>query len=445
MKKQLILTLCLLLGLISTQAQDKGHYVYVNGGLGLHDLNYDLLNGSEDGSLGYTFELGYDYFFSKKWGIGTGIGIQSFRSTSTISYMSETAMLDEEDAPYFYRVYYDNAKEEQKIMTFDIPIVFSYQTRLNESWKLLATIGGKVSIPVSSTYQKVGGRTTTGYYSQYNVELANLPRHNFTTFDTSPSADFTADPFYSGNVSLGGLYKLNNNFDLYVGAYFNYGFSVAVTEKNQLLYLEDGTYHGVLESDQASNVKPMAVGLKVGLRWHKAKNSSDEIIETILETIPEIVPEKVVEPVVEKVEPIVEDVKEVVEPEPVEEEIKEVIPEPVVVAPVIASLPDIKFEVGTDKEVDNTHLTELELLAESLKANSDLNLRIIGHTCDIGTREVNMRVGLKRANVVKEQLMELGVNASQIVTETKAFDEPLVPNTSEENRAKNRRVEFILE
>ena len=56
-----------------------------------------------------------------------------------------------------------------------------------------------------------------------------------------------------------------------------------------------------------------------------------------------------------------------------------------------------------------------------------------------------MRVGLKRANTVKQKLVDLGVSASQISTESKAFDEPMVPNTSDENMAKNRRVEFILE
>jgi outer membrane protein OmpA-like peptidoglycan-associated protein len=32
----------------------------------------------------------------------------------------------------------------------------------------------------------------------------------------------------------------------------------------------------------------------------------------------------------------------------------------------------------------------------------------------------------------------MGVPESQIITESKAFDEPLVPNINEENRAKNR-------
>jgi len=53
-------------------------------------------------------------------------------------------------------------------------------------------------------------------------------------------------------------------------------------------------------------------------------------------------------------------------------------------------------------------------------------------------------VGLARANTVKNILMDMGVPESQITTETKYYLEPLVPNTSEENRAKNRRREIII-
>jgi len=53
-----------------------------------------------------------------------------------------------------------------------------------------------------------------------------------------------------------------------------------------------------------------------------------------------------------------------------------------------------------------------------------------------------LKLGLKRADNAKQEFVDLGVSNSQLIDESKAYDEPLVPNTSDENRAKNRRVEI---
>ena len=71
-----------------------------------------------------------------------------------------------------------------------------------------------------------------------------------------------------------------------------------------------------------------------------------------------------------------------------------------------------------------------------------INLICIGHTCDIGTEEQNKAVGLKRAQAFAQELIDRGVNPDRIECRTKWFLEPLVPNTSEKNREKNRRVEI---
>lgn len=81
-------------------------------------------------------------------------------------------------------------------------------------------------------------------------------------------------------------------------------------------------------------------------------------------------------------------------------------------------------------------------LAEILKQHPDIELDAIGHTCDIGTVEQNKIVGMRRAEAVKAELTKRGVSSKQIHCITKWFTEPLYPNNSEENRAKNRRYEL---
>jgi outer membrane protein OmpA-like peptidoglycan-associated protein len=58
----------------------------------------------------------------------------------------------------------------------------------------------------------------------------------------------------------------------------------------------------------------------------------------------------------------------------------------------------------------------------------------------LGTKAVNLSIGLRRAEAAKAYLVAKGVAAERIRTASKGETEPLVPNTSEENRRKNRRV-----
>ncbi|MDR1866297.1 MAG: OmpA family protein [Bacteroidales bacterium] len=71
-------------------------------------------------------------------------------------------------------------------------------------------------------------------------------------------------------------------------------------------------------------------------------------------------------------------------------------------------------------------------------------LRVIceGHTDNSGTHAQNLTVGQRRAEAVKRYLVSQGIPASRIQTGSKAETEPIAPNDTEENKAKNRRVEF---
>jgi outer membrane protein OmpA-like peptidoglycan-associated protein len=65
-----------------------------------------------------------------------------------------------------------------------------------------------------------------------------------------------------------------------------------------------------------------------------------------------------------------------------------------------------------------------------------------GHTDNQGARDYNMKLSGKRADAVKAWLVGKGVAAGRITTAGYGDTRPLVPNTSDENKAKNRRVEL---
>ena len=88
--------------------------------------------------------------------------------------------------------------------------------------------------------------------------------------------------------------------------------------------------------------------------------------------------------------------------------------------------------------------TALLQLYEMLRENPDLRIRIIGHTDDVGSDKDNQRLSEGRANSVRQAMIDRGIDGSRIEIEGKGEKEPVVPNTSDENRARNRRVEFVI-
>ena len=99
---------------------------------------------------------------------------------------------------------------------------------------------------------------------------------------------------------------------------------------------------------------------------------------------------------------------------------------------------------------DTTTLTQnqkskLDTIADILIHYPDIKVLIIGHTCEVGTENINLKKGLKRAEAGKEYLMEKGIASERILVETKGEKQPLVPDISCENRKQNRRITFVIE
>ncbi|MEQ8926946.1 MAG: PorP/SprF family type IX secretion system membrane protein [Fulvivirga sp.] len=86
----------------------------------------------------------------------------------------------------------------------------------------------------------------------------------------------------------------------------------------------------------------------------------------------------------------------------------------------------------------------LDDIIKLLNSNELLFLEVIGHTDNVGTNAANKKVSVARAQVVVDYLIEQGIKAKRLRVTGKGANEPLLDNTSVSNRAKNRRVEFII-
>jgi len=86
----------------------------------------------------------------------------------------------------------------------------------------------------------------------------------------------------------------------------------------------------------------------------------------------------------------------------------------------------------------------LSQIAALLKQNDKLELIVVGHTDNNGSLEHNLDLSLRRAQAVVASLgSEFGIARNRLEARGVGFLAPVAPNTSEENRARNRRVQLL--
>jgi OmpA-OmpF porin, OOP family len=103
----------------------------------------------------------------------------------------------------------------------------------------------------------------------------------------------------------------------------------------------------------------------------------------------------------------------------------------------------IYFDVNSDNVKAESSGT-LKEIAQVLTENPTVKIKIVGHTDGDGDAAKNLDLSKRRAASVKSELSKsFGIDASRIETDGKGKTEPIAPNDTPDNKAKNRRVEFI--
>lgn len=103
----------------------------------------------------------------------------------------------------------------------------------------------------------------------------------------------------------------------------------------------------------------------------------------------------------------------------------------------------VHFKLGSAM-LDQEGRNYLNKVAELIKNNDNIKILVSGHTCDLGSEKANLKYSIDRAETVIYYLKSKGVNPNKISSDYKLDAEPIVPNTSENNRSKNRRVSFSI-
>lgn len=85
----------------------------------------------------------------------------------------------------------------------------------------------------------------------------------------------------------------------------------------------------------------------------------------------------------------------------------------------------------------------IDQVIKMLKDNPSLSIRVEGHTDNTGDEKGNQTLSDMRADAVKNELVTAGVEATRLEAKGFGRTKPIADNSTEEGRAKNRRVEIV--
>jgi outer membrane protein OmpA-like peptidoglycan-associated protein len=103
----------------------------------------------------------------------------------------------------------------------------------------------------------------------------------------------------------------------------------------------------------------------------------------------------------------------------------------------------IYFDVNKDVVKPESYGT-LKGIADVLKENPTVRVKVVGHTDADGTDAANLDLSKRRGESVKAELVKnFGIDASRLESDGLGETKPVAPNDTPSNKALNRRVEFI--
>lgn len=104
---------------------------------------------------------------------------------------------------------------------------------------------------------------------------------------------------------------------------------------------------------------------------------------------------------------------------------------------------NIFFESGKS-ELKPESYPELDRLANLMKKRSSMTIEIGGHTDSTGNAAMNLQLSQNRADAVRNYLLKKGIQEKRVKAVGYGDKKPIASNKSDEGRAQNRRVEFII-
>ncbi|GHT72959.1 hypothetical protein FACS189456_2760 [Bacteroidia bacterium] len=502
MKHILTIILALTLGIAAFAQQEFRHEVSIYGNGGLSTLHYNLLNGSRSNGFGGGGGLDYTFNISPRWAVNVGAGVALYNALVAIgnnAVIITPNLQDPSGEPMELHTTFDGYQERQQATYLNIPIMLRFSRG-----RFFAQAGAKVGVPLAARYS-LGDFTVTNraWYTHLGNYAPEQAAQGIGTFgNQTGSGDLTLSTSVSAALEAGLRWQLNARLRLYTSLYVDYGLTDIAPARtdNQMQWnlSDDFDFHSVLTSHNetgsslADKVVPLAVGIKVALSFGFSTTRRSQPAGTAPEPAPAPEQEAAPAPAPESAPAPATAPEPVPAPEPdpamleaehqrkaadeqrlagerllAEEqrltEEKRAKEQGLAAERLLAEqksateqrLAIAKEKIQQQQSEDSYSPNSTELSAQQkadmdekadllLQFYPDKNIIIEGHTCNLGTHAVNLLIAQTRADNAKAYLVQKGIAANRITIVSKAETEPLVPNTSEANRKKNRRVVVLV-
>lgn len=464
---------------VTANAQQSLHdnYVGASVGGGLNTMLYETAHGHQDLGMGIGAGLFYGRFFNKTIGLGLGLQYTRANAYTTYNWKEVTNGLIHPDNPnttYNLMTGFDNFKERQSIGYLSIPVEVLFRKALNSRLSMIGGVGMALDFPLNGKYvAKSGSYSTTGVFPEITDDVFHdMPEHGFSTYTTTQGAKFNNYSKVGASVigDIGARMALNDNLGLYVGIYAGYGVTNLLSDDKQenMLSINDTDpsvidYRGTFGSRECSKVNLLRCGLKVAIDFgwsgRSGKAAKDMVQNVTLDDELRIAAEKARQDSIanarakaeserlarekalrdrlaaEKAAQEAEAAKMAAEKARVEALKKKV--ELVNVHFDIARA-DMHFQEGEQLIVDD--------ICRVMAKDPSMKIVITGHTDNTGSAKKNRRVwGMKRAEALRDYMVDKGVPVSQIRCESKGETEPVADNATRQGRALNRRANIRFE
>jgi SH3 domain-containing YSC84-like protein 1 len=106
------------------------------------------------------------------------------------------------------------------------------------------------------------------------------------------------------------------------------------------------------------------------------------------------------------------------------------------------TLSNVHFATG-EAELSSDSASALNNIVAGLKEHPDWKIRVEGFTDNVGSPNANLKLSTERAHAVMDWLANHGIDRSRLSAKGYGESHPVAKNSSEEGRAKNRRVELV--
>ena len=411
---------------------------------GASGIAYDSSHGNGALNFGSGAGVDYTYYITKYFGIQTGVEARynsnMFELNDNMSLISNE--IDSQSSAFRYIVNTNQYKEKQSFYSFNIPIILQYQTLVSNKIGFYFGLGAKAFF---TTKQNVNATAETlslkGYYPDLNLEIDDLPEYGFGTVNNWN--DDTNVPLSTSlllSVEGGLTFKLKEKLKLYTGVYADYGLTNLKgnqESENLLAYsmkgIDNVATNGVLSTKETTkSSKYLSVGIQIKLGFElgkkdKISKSKNNIIKKEIIKINKPINQSIKEQ--DSTLIIVKQTKE------------EIIKEPVITQNELRYI-NKPLTFGTIDQTElSKELTErLNTIISIVNQKEEVYLLITGFTCDLGSTSINKKIGMERAKSVADYLETHGVSKNRMKLESQGESNPVVPNTTSDNRVKNRRV-----